>query len=265
MRALVTGGTDGIGREIAIGLARSGAEVLVSGRNVRRGTALAAQIGGTFLPAEHSTVQGNLDLAATLAQSGPGLDILVNNVGGMAFPTRSTTSEGHESISALNYLGPIGLTHALLPILTPNARIVQIVSSALLMHKGDPFTEPGQYTAIAAYARAKQLNLLATMSLARRTTNGQLVNAVNPGTAWTPGVQQLTPETVPAWRYIWPLVRAFQRRATPEKAARIPLRLALESTESGRYFESKGKPSTLPKRLLDTQLQDRAWEAAAPS
>ncbi|MEV6067344.1 SDR family NAD(P)-dependent oxidoreductase [Nocardia sp. NPDC052001] len=262
MRALVTGGTEGIGREIAIGLVGSGAQVLVTGRDAARGAAFAAQTGATFLTAEHATVHGNLELAAAVARTTGELDILVNNVGGMAFPNRTLNSEGHEVISALNYLGPITLTDALLPILTPNARIVQIVSSALLMHKGDPFTEPDTYTAIGAYARAKQLNLLAMLSLARQAADDRSINAVNPGTAWTPGVRQLTPETVPAWRFIWPIVRAVQKRARPDRAARVPLRLALESVGSGQFFESKGKPASLPERLRAPNLQDRAWEAA---
>jgi hypothetical protein len=80
--------------------------------------------------------------------------------------------------------------------------------------------------------------------------------------AWTPGVQALTREAVPAWRYVWPLVRMIQRRASPEKAARIPVRLALHPAGTGRYHESNGRPKPLPERLRDPALQDRAWQAA---
>ncbi|MFE6858553.1 SDR family NAD(P)-dependent oxidoreductase [Nocardia sp. NPDC057668] len=262
MRALVTGGTDGIGREIAAGLSKSGVHVWITGRNVERGKAAAEALGATFLRAEHSTVAGNLHAAAELREEIPQLDILVNNVGGMAFPVRTVTPEGNEMIESLNYRGPITLTRALLPALAPTARVVQIVSSAAFMHRGDPFTEPARYSAIAAYARAKQLNLLASLSLTRVLTPGQILNAVNPGTAWTPGVQALTPATVPAWRFIWPLTRAVQRRRPPARAAAAPIALANADT-TGVYYESNGRAAKLPQRLYDPALQDRAWEAAA--
>lgn len=262
MIALVTGGTAGIGRQIAAKLRAAGLSVLITGRDQVRGAAAAADLDAVFLPADHATIRGNLDLARRLRERTPRLDVLVNNVGGAAFAQRTSTDEGHEIILALNYLGPVALTHALLPALAAHARVVQVVSSAFTMHTGDPFAEPSAYTAVAAYARAKQLNLLATMGLARQMVGRVLVNAVNPGMAWTPGVQALTPQAVPAWRYLWPLVRTIQRRAAPEKAARTPALLALNPTSTGRFYESNGKTKPLPRRLRDPALQDRAWQAA---
>ncbi|HEX5996929.1 MAG TPA: SDR family NAD(P)-dependent oxidoreductase [Jiangellales bacterium] len=261
MIALVTGGTAGIGLQVAAKLRAAGLSVLITGRDQSRGAAIEADLDATFLPADHATIAGNLDLAQRLRERTPRLDVLVNNVGGAVFAERIRTVEGHEAIFALNYLGPITLTHALLPALAAHARVVQVVSTAFTMHSGDPFTEPPTYTAIAAYARAKQLNLLAIMSLARQLAGRATVNAVNPGMAWTPGVQALTPQAVPAWRYVWPLVRMIQRRASPEKAARTPALLALHPTGSGRFHESSGKVKPLPRRLRDPARQDRAWQS----
>ncbi|MFG1685809.1 SDR family NAD(P)-dependent oxidoreductase [Nonomuraea sp. NPDC049269] len=263
MIALVTGGTAGIGLQIAGKLRAAGMTVLITGRDQPRGAAAAADLDATFLPADHLTIAGNLDLARRVREHVPRLDVLVNNVGGGAFTERTVTAEGHEATLALNYLGPVALTQALLPTLVEDARIVQVVSSAFTMHTDDPFTEPPTYTAIAAYARAKQLNLLATMSLARQQVGHTAVNAVNPGMAWTPGVQALTPQAVPAWRYIWPLVRMIQRRASPEKAARVPALLAQRPTGTGQLYESNGKVKAPPARLHDPALQDRARQTVA--
>jgi NAD(P)-dependent dehydrogenase (short-subunit alcohol dehydrogenase family) len=261
--ALVTGGTAGIGHEIAAGLRAAGSTVLVTGRDQARGERVAADLDVTFVPADHATIRGNLELARDLAWRLPGpLDILVNNVGGGAFARRTVTDEGHEATLSLNYLGPVALTHALRPDLRQGAHLVQVVSSAFTMHTGDPFNEPARYTAIAAYAQAKQLSLLATMSLARQLAGQADVNAVNPGMAWTPGVEALTPQSVPAWRYIWPLVRMMQRRASPQKAASAPVRLALDPADTGQFHESDGTARALPARLRDPALQDRAWQAA---
>src|SRR5262245_28363431 len=95
MIALVTGGTAGIGREIAAKLREAGLTVLITGRDEQRGAAVAAEIGAAFLVAEHTTIDGNLELARRLRERTASLDVLVNNVGGGAFPDRTLTSEGH--------------------------------------------------------------------------------------------------------------------------------------------------------------------------
>jgi hypothetical protein len=79
--------------------------------------------------------------------------------------------------------------------------------------------------------------------------------------AWTPGTAALTPEAVPQWRWIWPIVRWVQRRASAENAARGPIFLATspDVTFTGRYFDGlREKP--LPHRLRDSALQNRALE-----
>ena len=261
--ALVTGGTGGIGRHIAAGLRAAGLDVIVTGRDAARGEAMARDLGASFVRAVHATVAGNLALAGDVAARTPVVDVLVNNVGGAAFAGRTVTAEGHEATLALNYLGPVALTHALLPTLAPDARVVQVLSSALFMHRGDPFVEPADYSALGAYARAKQLGLLAIMSLARALADTDVrINAVNPGMAWTPGVQSMTRGTVPAWRYIWPLMRAIQRTGSPVRAARVPVRLALTPTGTGGFYESNGRARALPARLADHAPQDRAWAEA---
>jgi NAD(P)-dependent dehydrogenase (short-subunit alcohol dehydrogenase family) len=131
------------------------------------------------------------------------------------------------------------------------------------MWKRGPFedldAEDG-YVAIQACAHAKLLNLLFTLALARRE-EAVRINAINPGMAWTPGTQALTPDAVPAWQFIWPVVRWFQRRASPAAAARGPVFLAsaTEATFSGRYLEGM-KAESLPARVLDHGTQDRTWD-----
>ena len=80
--------------------------------------------------------------------------------------------------------------------------------------------------------------------------------------AWTPATQGLTREAVPSWRFIWPLVRFVQRRASPERAARSSIRLAASpdiAGVSGKYFESAGRPAAPSAAARDPMNQDRAW------
>ncbi len=251
--ALVTGGTDGIGVHIACGLAASGAEVIVTGRDRQRGEqavdkirAVAGHGRVSFAPVDHSTVGANEHLAEELGGSLPHLDVLVNNVG-RVFSTREVTADGFEATLALCFLAPVVLTEGLLPLLTRNrARVVNMNTSAYKMWRGDPFDDVASeagYVGIRAHAHAKLLNLIWTFALAERLApQSVMVNAVNPGAAWTPGTAQLTPEAVPAWRWVWPVVRFFQRRGSPVKAAQDPIWLASSPEAdglSGAYVEKR--------------------------
>jgi NAD(P)-dependent dehydrogenase (short-subunit alcohol dehydrogenase family) len=190
--------------------------------------------------------------------------VLVNNVGGI-FAKRLVSADGFEMSLALNFLAPFVLTEALLPLLARGpgaARCVNVVSSSFQMTKGDAFGDlqaERDYTGIFVHGRAKLFTLLWSMSLSHRVPASQLVvTAVNPGMAWTSMTQSLSPEVVPAWRHIMPVVRFFQRRADPVNAARNCERLVIAGpgTIEGRYFDGT-KPKTLPPKFADPGLPDR--------
>ena len=274
--ALVTGGTDGIGLHTATGLARLGARVIVTGRDPLRGARAVNQIQARvghdrveFVQVDHLTVGANQHLAGQLAGLVNRLDVLVNNVG-RVFPARQETADGYEATLALCFLGPYTLTEAAMPLLTsrPGARIINLNSSAYKMWRHDPFEDVDSerdYIGIQAHAHAKLLNLIWTFALAERLREHQVaVNAINPGAAWTPGTAQLTPQAVPAWRYVWPIVRFLQRRGSPAKAAEHPLWL-ITSTGSldltGSYLE--GRKVKRPKVATDADHQRRVLDLAA--
>jgi NAD(P)-dependent dehydrogenase (short-subunit alcohol dehydrogenase family) len=277
--ALVTGATAGIGFYTARALVTSGAQVVVTGRDTARGQAAARQLAGPawhdpvcFIATDHATVAGNQALAERLAGELDRLDVLVNNVGSSPSGQRRQTADGYEATLAVNFVGPAALTTGLLPLLRHSAptRIVTLVSSAHAMWKRDPFADlhaQQRYVGIEAYAHAKLLILLWTLALARRLEGtGLVANATNPGMAWTPGTQALTPQAVPAWRWVWPLVRLLQRRASPEAAARSSVFLAAAeeaASVTGQYFESKAQPRRPSPLALDIGNQERAWELAA--
>lgn len=279
--ALVTGASSGIGFFTALGLARRGASVIITGRDVLRGEAARSAIergsGNAhvfFVAVDHAQISENLRLAERVAERWGRLDVLVNNVGGMPGPgsdgsyTRVETPDGYEATLATNFLGPFALTDALLRVLEASgpARVVNVTSSAHSLWRSNPFEDlelRRGYVAIQAYARAKLLNLLWTFALARRLRASRVVvNATNPGMAWTGGTRALTREAVPSWRVMWPVIRWFQRRASPERAARSSLELATSATlseTSGAYLESNGKRA-LPSRVaLEAGYQEGAF------
>lgn len=273
--ALITGGTDGIGLHTARGLAALGASVIITGRDPQRGAQAATQIVAisghdrvSFIQTDHATVGANQDLARRLYDCLDGLDVLVNNVG-RGFPGRQQTADGYEATLALCFAAPAALTEGLLPLLTrkPGARVVNMSSSAYKMWRHGPFDDiqsQRAYVGIQAHAHAKLLNLIWTFALAEQVRSQRVsVNATNPGSAWTPGTAQLTPEAVPAWKYVWPLVRFFQRRGSPAKAAQGPLWLAASSEAdglTGTYVEKRKQHR--PKAATDPDNQRRVIELA---
>jgi NAD(P)-dependent dehydrogenase (short-subunit alcohol dehydrogenase family) len=116
-RALVTGGTSGIGREVAKQLAPLGAEVVVSGRDAARGAETVAELegaGGTgsFVAADLA----DFGAIARLAEEVGEVDILVNNAGIYDFaPTPEESRESYEAMFDVNVRAPYFLTAALAP------------------------------------------------------------------------------------------------------------------------------------------------------
>jgi len=280
--ALITGGTSGIGFHTALGLARQGAIVYVTGRNISRGLESQRQLRAAaghpnihFVRADESTVGGNQELAHRIFNETHQLHILVNNVGAM-YNDRWETEDGYEATLAMNFVGPFALTEALLPLLqrsTP-ARIVNVNSAAYILWKGDVFADIQScesYTGFYAYSRSKYLNLLWTFALAHRLEDGLedswiTANAVHPGPAWTTITRTSEARSFPAsMRSLWPVVRLMQRTGSPEKAAHTSIYLASApeaANITGHYFESNIHPKDPGLAVLDQTEQDKTWELA---
>lgn len=127
--ALVTGGTDGIGRELALQLRNSGAEVVVSGRSLER-LGEMRDAGFEAIEADLSTAAGVDTLVA--AMTGRPLSLLINNAGSGSIydPDRMCSLVDASACIALNLDAPIQLSTRLLPQLKaqPSAAIVNVTS-----------------------------------------------------------------------------------------------------------------------------------------
>src|SRR5688572_10361789 len=122
--AVVTGASDGIGLGLAERLARAGAELVLPVRNLRKGAAAVERIRGGVSEAVvrlREVDLASLDSVAAFAQAlhddGRPIQILVNNAGVMAPPTRHTTVDGLELQFGTNHIGHVALTARLLPLL----------------------------------------------------------------------------------------------------------------------------------------------------
>ncbi|MDB4941597.1 MAG: family NAD(P)-dependent oxidoreductase [Labilithrix sp.] len=182
--ALVTGATAGIGRAIALSLAREGAAVIVHGRDARRGQETVAEIeaaGGKarFIGADLAQP----DEVARLAKEAGAVDILVNNAGISAFgPTAQLPLETYDALFDSNVRAPFLLVAALAPGMVARGKgnIVNIGSMA-----GSLGLAGG-----AAYGATKAaLQLLTKSWAAELGASGVRVNAVSPGPVHVGGDQ----------------------------------------------------------------------------
>jgi NAD(P)-dependent dehydrogenase (short-subunit alcohol dehydrogenase family) len=182
--ALVTGATSGIGRAIALELARDGAQVIVSGRDAARGAETVAAIeaeGGTarFVAADLA----DLDSVRNLAEEAADADVLVNNAGAFSFAaTPEQDVASFEAMFDVNVRGTFFLTA---PIAARMAQrgggsIVNITTMA---------AEFGMAGA-AAYGASKAAVAQFTRTWAAEFASGGVrVNAVSPGPTRTEGTE----------------------------------------------------------------------------
>ncbi|MGD0589093.1 MAG: SDR family oxidoreductase [Thermoplasmata archaeon] len=191
--AVITGATSGIGREVALGLARLGATTVVVGRGNGRATRVASEIAAaTGNPHVESLRVDDLalmadtrELAAALIERYPALDILVNNAGAY-FRQREMTTEGFERTFALNVLSPFILTSLLRArlIASAPARVVNVASAAHRTGRVDfeDLQSSQKYRGFTVYGGSKLELLWLTREFARRFEGtGVTVNAVHPG------------------------------------------------------------------------------------
>lgn len=173
---LVTGSTDGLGRELALALAADGAHVIVHGRNAERGQAVVDEItkagrgSARFIAADFASLQAVREFADTVARTTPRLDLLVNNAG-VAFTgdqPRRESADGHELQFAVNYLAGWVLVNRLRPNLAAAApsRIVNVASgSASPIDFDDVMLErPGAHA--RGYGQSKLAQVTMTVALA---------------------------------------------------------------------------------------------------
>ncbi|MFT3964783.1 MAG: SDR family NAD(P)-dependent oxidoreductase [Sphingobium sp.] len=183
--ALITGSSAGIGRGIAMTLAREGASVVVHGRNVERTEEIASAIrsaGGTAFVAtgDLATEEGAAAVVqAVLDRSGP-VDILINNIGGNEAAGGGLNGWFNDTPAAWagtmqqNLIAPVRMIHAFVPAMRARGwgRVVNIASGG--------GTQPTPQASSYCAAKAAIINMTVSLSIELART-GVTVNTVSPG------------------------------------------------------------------------------------
>ena len=268
---LITGGTGGIGRATAIGLAKSGARVGITGRDRGRAEQAADAIrresnngAVDVFVADLSSQSDVRRLARDVLAAYPRLDVLINNVGGF-WAHRHETADGLEHTFALNHLAPFLLTNLLIDRLRAcaPARIVTVSSGAQSMGRIDFDDLMGEltYSGQRAYNQSKLANVMFTYGLARRLDgSGVTANTLHPGVTRTAfGAEDGTRVMAPIIAALRPFMRS------PKRGAETSVFLASSPAAAGitgHFFENrKARPSQ--KASYDSVTTARLWEVSA--
>jgi NAD(P)-dependent dehydrogenase (short-subunit alcohol dehydrogenase family) len=232
--ALVTGANKGIGFEIARGIAKSGALVLLGARDSGLGEAAAIRLkdeklAARFIPIDLDNAETFAAAAAAIDAEHGRLDVLVSNAGVVDpadGPPGSASLAAVRRIFEVNFFGTLALTQAMLPLLKKSraARIVN-VSSGLgsLALNNDPTSEFASVKLIGYNGSKAALNMLTVQLAAELKEAGVKVNSADPGFTATD-------------------LNGHRGYQTVAEGAAAPIRLALlpDDGPTGGYFNSKG-------------------------
>lgn len=256
---LVTGSTDGIGRQTALTLARMEARVLVHGRSREKAERVRDELRHESGNARVDAVVGDLSelasvraLAREVEALTDTLHVLLHNAG-VFVHERRLTSEGFETTFVVNHLAPFLLTHLLRPLLERGAPSRVVVVSSIAHNRGridfDNLQGERRFDGYGAYATSKLANVLFADELAERWAPLRITaNSLHPGVIST----KLLKEGFGA------------SGDTVEEGARTSVHVAsapeLEGV-TGRYFVKSHEASPAP-HAKDAAVRRRLWEVS---
>ncbi len=255
---LITGATDGIGKQTALELAQMGAQILVHGRDLDKTAKTCEELK---LQTDNDAIFGFVADFADLNQVRKlvrevtnrfdHLDVLVNNAG-TYFKQRLLSAQGYELNFAIGHLAPFLLTNLLLDILlkSPSGRIVTVSSSAHASAVVDFDNLQGEkhFDGWQAYCLSKLGNLYMAFELADHLRDTKVSsNALHPGTIDTK-LYRSTGFTYNSRSVVDGAVTSVYLASDPE----------VEGI-SGKYFIKK-KAVNPAAIAMDNQLRLRFWE-----
>lgn len=278
--AIVTGATGGLGLETAIVLAGKGAEVVLAARNPDKGTEAER-----LIRSRHPNAAVRFDLLdlASLASvqafaerhlaTGRPIDILIDNAGVMALPTRQTTVDGFEMQFGTNYLSHFALVGRLLPLLIAvKARVVQLSSVA---HRSghirlDDLNYQTHYSPWPVYQQSKLAMLMFALELQRRSdANGWGLTSVaaHPGFARTDLIANGHAGKPGLFARGARLLEAVLSHSAADGALPILMAATLPDPTPGGYYgptgfqEMKGPPgvAVIKRQARDPDVARRLW------
>jgi NAD(P)-dependent dehydrogenase (short-subunit alcohol dehydrogenase family) len=273
---LITGGTGGIGKQTAIGLAKVGAHVIVTGRDKVRGESAVKEIKQAsgnkhidLLLADLSVQAEVRKLADEVKTNYSKLDVLINNAG-LLESKRRTTKDGLEAHFAVNVVAPYLLTLELLPLLKSGSpsRVINLTGG---ISTGNIDLQNLQaeksFLGLVTYSHSKRVMEAMSLEMAKRLNgSGVSIIVAYPGSAGTAMTGAMTPDTVPfALRLVWPIFKYIMRDDGGKSAAKASRSSVYAAStpelagESGLYIATNSKRANWSKDILKESNRLAVW------
>jgi NAD(P)-dependent dehydrogenase (short-subunit alcohol dehydrogenase family) len=259
---LITGATSGIGKATAVALAKMGATVVFTARDVEKGRVTMDQIRSVsgneavdFLECDLSSLSSVRDFCVKLREKHDRLDVLINNAG-IWEGERKVSKDGIENTFAVNHLAPFLMTNLLLDLIKRSAP-ARIISVSSGLHGGaidfEDVEFKKKFRPMMAYRQSKLADMLFIKELSRRLSgSGVTANCLMPGFVAT-GLGRNSSAISKLF------FRVFG--SSPEKGARTSVYLARSpevANVSGECFR-KGRVVRTSKESNDPDLAKRLW------
>eukprot|EP01035_Chromulina_nebulosa_P020011 gene20011-25985_t len=266
---VITGANTGLGKETALKLASLGANTWLLCKSDSKGIAAVNDIKSKTNNQNVNYIQCDLsnrkiidNTVNQLKSSLDSIDVLVNNAGVMAIPTRQLTADGFEAHIGINHLGHYVLTGQLLSLLSkkPNSRIINVSSQAHLFGNFKDrddilLAKPNAYEPWPAYGNSKLANILYTRALAKRLANKEnapISLTCHPGVCRTElGRYIIDPDSIP--KALQPIVGGlalpllyFSKDATMGAQTQIYLSASskIKPSDAGKFYDNSAEAFT---------------------
>jgi len=269
---VITGATGGIGFQSALGIAKTGARLLITGRNRDRGIEAVRQIidktGNDkveLVIGDVSSIAGIDALAQDVMANVDQIDVLVNNAGYFG-NAPSKSDDDVEMHFAVNVLAPWRLTYALLPVLEAagNARVLNITGGdkPRAIDINNLQAEKG-FRGLMTYRHSKNAMEAVSMVLAEKLKPHSIsVNVLFPGRAATAMTGALSPDALPGvLKLAYPLFRILFKEDGGKSAAKAARSTIWATTTTdlegvtGRYFDGNSQELKLDATAYDKDTQ----------
>lgn len=273
-RVLITGATDGIGKQAALEIAGKGAAVTLVGRNESKTRAVCSEIKKQtgsdqidWLLSDLSSMTDVRRIAEEFRVRHDRLDVLLNNAGA-TFSEYQQSVDGFEMTFALNHLSYYLMTNLLLDMLedtaqeSGEARIINVSSSA---HRNatlrlENLRDASGFSMMNSYGASKLMNVLFTYELARRLEGSNItVNVLHPGLIRS----RFGHNTSGLWSRLFKVVQVFAR--STKQGAETPVYLATSPEVvgiSGKYWNLKQQKRS-SDNSYDREQQTALWHYSA--
>jgi len=270
--AVITGGTGGIGLQSAIGIAKAGGRIIITGRNHERGEVarqrIAEESGNSAIElviGDVSSIAGIDALATELNNRLDHIDVLVNNAGYLGNELK-TNDDGLEKHFAVNVLAPWRLTMALLYTLkkAKRPRVLNITGGDK-PSEIDPENLQAEkgFQGLKTYQHSKSILESMSMALASHLESEDVgVNVLFPGRASTPMTSAMSADALPgAMKLFYPLLRLLFREDGGKSAAKAARSTIWGATSpaldgvTGRYFDTNSREQKMHPTAYDPEVQ----------